>query len=253
MERSARVNDYSAEWIRTFLETVPPERTAKEVAFLCAALPLFTHARILDVPCGDGRHARPLALAGYAVTGVDANGELIERARSRWRTEEGAAIESDEGDPRAPVFRVHDMRDLQSLDDTFDAVICMWASFGFLDTAGNAAVLAQLAGRLRPGGRLVLDVYNRGFFETRQGSRQVERAGSTIVEDKRCTDGRLTVTLSYPNGHEDRFEWQVFTPDALVSLARESGLAPIAQCCGFDPATAPSPDVPGMQLVLERI
>jgi len=58
---------YSDTWFETFLDTVPAEQTAREVAFLQAALPLFTHPRILDVCSGDGRHARPLALAGYAV------------------------------------------------------------------------------------------------------------------------------------------------------------------------------------------
>ena len=36
----------------------------------------------------------------------------------------------------------------------------------------NDAVLGEIHGILRPGGRLLLDVYHRGFFESHQGTRQ---------------------------------------------------------------------------------
>ena len=36
---------------------------------------------LLDVPCGFGRHAVPLAAAGYAVTGVDRSSALLDAAR----------------------------------------------------------------------------------------------------------------------------------------------------------------------------
>ena len=38
---------------------------------------------VLDVPCGFGRHALPLAAAGYRVTGVDRSPTLLDEARRR--------------------------------------------------------------------------------------------------------------------------------------------------------------------------
>ena len=38
---------------------------------------------LLDVPCGYGRHAIPLARAGYRVTGVDRSPTLLAEARRR--------------------------------------------------------------------------------------------------------------------------------------------------------------------------
>lgn len=39
-------------------------------------------ARVLDVPCGFGRHALVLARCGYRVTGVDISPELLAQARA---------------------------------------------------------------------------------------------------------------------------------------------------------------------------
>jgi D-alanine-D-alanine ligase len=246
-------NIISDRWIATFLGTVPPEQTAREIAFLCDVLPLFTHPRLLDVCCGDGRHARPLALAGYAVTAVDAHPTLIERARARWRKEDARALsDADETDPRAPAFHVQDMRALDELDDAFDGLTCLWSSFGYFDSATNDAVLATMARRVRAGGRIVLDVYHRGFFARHEGERRIERAGQTVLERKSLDGDVLTVRLSYGDGEDDVFRWQIFAPEELAGRAAACGLDPVLQCAGFDRATAPSPELPRMQLVLER-
>src|SRR5262249_17730629 len=49
---------------------VPPEVTEAEVAFVERALGLKGSGRLLDLPCGHGRHALALARRGYQVTGV---------------------------------------------------------------------------------------------------------------------------------------------------------------------------------------
>jgi SAM-dependent methyltransferase len=46
--------------------------------------------------------------------------------------------------------------------------------FGYFDDKTNANVLRQMAERLRPRGRLVLDFYHRGFFEGKDGERVLE-------------------------------------------------------------------------------
>jgi SAM-dependent methyltransferase len=244
---------YGEAWIGTFLDTVPPEQTAREVAFIQAALPLFTHPRLLDVCCGDGRHARPLALAGYAVTGIDENEGLLARARQRWLENDAPGLAADDAlDPRAPVFRLHDMRAILVLGDTFDAVTCMWASFGFFDAATNESVLAQMAATVRPGGRILLDIYDRDFFARHAGRRTLERNGSAVVEEKSLEGDVLTVRLDYGGGAVDTFRWQVFTPAELQALAATHGLRAVSCCAGFQPDRTPAGEQPRMQLVLER-
>ena len=249
----SEANTYGSLWIDTFLDTVPPEQTAREVAFLQAALPLFTHPRVLDVCCGDGRHARPLALAGYAVTGIDENEELLARARRRWLENDAPGIGGDDAlDPRAPVFHRHDMRALALLDDSFDAITCLWASFGFFDAPTNEAVLAQMSARIRSGGRIVLDVYDRAFFARHTGERLIERGGRSVVERKSLDGGILTVELEYGAGEADTFRWQVFTPAELQALARRHRLATLSCCAAFEAGLAPAGEHPRMQLLLER-
>jgi hypothetical protein len=110
-----------------------------------------------------------------------------------------------------------------------------------------------MASRLRLGGRLVLDVYHRSFFERHQGAREFERNGEPIRETKRMRGSRLHVRLEYGlSGATDRFSWELFTPDELVARARDVGLRALLACSGFDEARAPTPDTPRMQLVLER-
>ncbi len=57
-----------------------PEQTRLEADFLERALGLRPGARVLDVPCGFGRHSLELASRGYRPTGVDP--AVAERAAS---------------------------------------------------------------------------------------------------------------------------------------------------------------------------
>ena len=231
-----RVNTFSATWHTTFSANRDEAETAREVAFLARVLPP-PPARVLDVPCGFGRHARGLAALGYAVTGVELDERVVADAIRRSR----GAIEYVEGD----------MRDLSGLPPDFDGVICMWASFGYFGHETNVAVLAGMAERLRQGGRLVLDVYNPDFMETRQGTATFARV--PVEEKKTVRDGRLRVELAYHGGPvEDIFEWELYRPEQLNELASSCGLDCILVCSGFDEAAAPSPEVPRMQLVYER-
>lgn len=99
-----------------------------------------------------------------------------------------------------------------------------------------------MARRLRPGGRLVLDLYNRAFFEPREG-RERELAGG-VVERSDLVGGRRRVELRYPDGHLDVFEWHLYAPADLVALGAANDLIPIT--------VAGSPDAPAMQVVLDR-
>lgn len=206
---------YSARW-RAEFGAATEERTQEDLALLRRVLPLPEFRRVLDVPCGDGRLTHPLRGLGYEVTGVDVD----------------AAVTPDV---------VLDLRDLDRIPGEFDAVIEMWASFGWFGAAENERVLGSLARRLRPGGRLVLDLFNREFFESRQGEREL-RPG--IVERSSVANGRRRCEIDYGDGEVDLFEWQLYAPQELAKLALGNGLRTVE--------TIASPLAPSMQLVLER-
>jgi SAM-dependent methyltransferase len=233
------MNDYSPTWYELFLQPIAPEQTEREAAFVARWLPLPAYIAVLDLCCGPGRHARALAERGYHVTGVDANAAALAAARH---------VSDD-----TITYIQHDMRRLEALPGTFDAIICLWQSFGYFDAATNADILRQISNKLRPGGRLVLDIYHRGFFERNQGTRRFERDGRTIGETKHLDDDRLIVTLDYgPDLPIDSYAWQLFSPNAIAELARQHGFALLLACAGFDPGTPAAAEVARMQLVFER-
>jgi SAM-dependent methyltransferase len=94
--------------------------------------------RILDVPCGGGRHARALAARGFEVVGLD--------------LQEGALATL-----RPLPCAVADMRRLPVASGSFDLVLNLWNSLGyFLEEAEDLAALCEFRRVLRPGGLAVV-------------------------------------------------------------------------------------------------
>lgn len=146
--------DIPSDWWRAFfkgapvelwLRAVPPEMTRQEVDFLYKVLRLEPPAKVLDVPCGGGRHALALAERGLEVTGVDLSADFLTAARAG-SAERGLAV----------AWEQRDMRDLP-WSGAFDAAYCLGNSFGYLDDAGNADFLKAVAAALKPGARFVLN------------------------------------------------------------------------------------------------
>ncbi len=230
---------FSPTWYRTFLATVPAAQTGVELQFVARQLPLPHFRRLLDLCCGYGRHAIPLAGLGYEVTGVDRNARVIAAARA-------AA-------PPGCRFLQQDIRDLAGLQAGWDGVLILWASFGWFTPAQNQAVLDAVYALLRPGGRLLLDVYHRDFFARHHDERRFTRDGIAVHERKQLTGDVLTVELQYAgSGDTDRFQWQVHTPESLAVAAHAAGLELVLACSDFTEVLAASAERPRMQLVLQK-
>jgi SAM-dependent methyltransferase len=237
-------NVYTQLWFTTFLRTYGPDFTARELVFLARQLPLPRFHTVLDLCCANGRIALPLAERGHAVTGVDRDAAQLAQAR--------------EASAQAGVTTVRyveaDMRRLDTINGPFDAVLSMWASFGYFDDATNAALLGDLANLLTRGGRMVLDVYHRDFFTSRQGTLISAREGEQITTTQRLDGNRLTTCITYGStGTVESFSWQVFTPDELSALGATCGLRTALACTGFDEDQPATEAQPRMQLVFERL
>ena len=231
-------NEFSREWYEIFLEPIAPENTEAEVALIERQLPPAEYPSLLDVCCGPGRHARALAARGYRVLGVDANGAAIARAHSE--------------SPPGAGFRVLDMRALDSLGERFDGVTNLWHSFGYFDDATNQDVLRQMGERLRPGGRVVIDVYNRDHIATLPLVETYERGGRLVKSTRSWSGPRHKVELEYEGGGRDELEWRLYTPAEFRALAAAAGLRVRLACAWFRESLAPRPEHARMQFVLER-
>lgn len=231
------VNGYSQTWFKLFLETQP--YTEQEVNFLLRNLPNPPYRRILDVCCGPGRHSQPLVEHGYQLVGIDLDENALAKAR---RLSNGLA-----------TYLQLDMRQLVQLDGDFDAMICLWQSFGYFDEATNQDVLRQISQKLRQGGRFILDIYHRDYFAQNQGIRHYTRMGVSIAASNRMAGNRLIVHLEYSDGSPgDNFEWQLFTPEEICQAAAEVGLHTCLVCTEYNEQEPASPAKPRMQLVFER-
>ncbi len=146
-----------------------------------------------------------------------------------------------------------DMRQLGELPGTFDAIISLWQSFGYFDQATNLAILRQVHTKLRPGGRCILDVYHRSFFEANQGRRDFTKEGLAVTETKQMDGNRLTVRLAYGDGRpDDIFDWQLWSPEELCAGASTLGFHLLVACTDFDETMPATPTKPRMQVVLEK-
>jgi SAM-dependent methyltransferase len=124
-------------------QAIPAKQTSVEVDFL--EKQFGRKGRVLDVPCGYGRHSLELARRDHRVTGVDLSREFVAEAREAARAAKLKA-EFIEGDMRRLRF-----------DRAFDFACCLGNSFGYLEFDGMIAFVRAVAGALKPGGRFVIE------------------------------------------------------------------------------------------------
>jgi SAM-dependent methyltransferase len=233
----AEPNSYSNRWFEFFHVRIDEARTIRETEFICRCAPLPEFRKILDVCCGMGRHARALSDRGYSVTGIDRDTDAIAKARKLGG---------------GPEYVVANIREYAREVDAFDVITVIGQSFGHFDPATNRDILRRLATGVRKDGRVILDLWNPEFFKAHQGGRVLETSRGVVRENKRVDDDRLFVRLAYPDGADERFEWQMFMPRQMEQLAKSVGLGLLFSCTDFDMTMAPSPTDPRTQFLLER-
>src|SRR2546425_461519 len=172
------------------------ERTPNEIDRLEPLLQWRPPLRILDLPCGQGRHAIELARRGYEVTGMDLSPYLIGVAKARAEAG-GVEVRWLEGDMRRPVP-----------GKRFDLVLNLFTSFGyFLDEADDRLVVQAAAAMLEPGGRFLLEIINGERVMGHFVEREWFTVGQAAVMEQRSLDRtarRMIVerTVSRPEGDE---------------------------------------------------
>jgi SAM-dependent methyltransferase len=128
---------------------------------------------ILDLGCGTGNHAIPLAQRGYRVTGVDLAEDMLQQARLKAHSLPTEQI----------TFLREDLR-LFSLPRKFDAALMMFAVLGYSTTNEDVlAALNSVSRHLNPGGLFICDVWY-GPAVLRQRPEEKEktiRTGESVI------------------------------------------------------------------------
>lgn len=168
---------FSDLWLSAQKELKTDEQTSFEVDFIQETLQLMPYSKVLDVPCGVGRHSIGLAARGYQVTGVDITLPFLSDAQ-REATKQRLAI----------TWGHCDMRDLPWKGE-FDGAFCFWGSFGYFDDNGNADFLRAVSRALKPGAKFLLDTH---IVETLLPNLLQEnswrRVGETLMLEERHYD-----------------------------------------------------------------
>ena len=202
---------------------ISDEQTRAEADFIVKQLQLTNSARVLDVPCGNGRLSIELGKRGFELTGVDLATEFMDEAKS---SSNQASVNVE--------WRIQDMRDLPWTGE-FDGAFCFGNSFGYLDDEANADFLNSVSQTLKPGRRFILDApaVAECVLPIFQASRSIELAGIKVDIEHRYDHEQARMFNDFTftrNGVVDRrpSSQRVYTYRELTELLRAAGLEPIA-------------------------
>jgi SAM-dependent methyltransferase len=208
------------------------QRTGAQVEFAARALRLAPGAAVLDVGCGVGRHALELARRGYHVTGLDLSPTLLGIATERAQRAE-IDVTWIKADMRAIPFT-----------ETFDAALNLFSSWGYFESdVEDLRVLRAVAGALKPGGRLLLEVSHQPWIARHFEPFGWHEAGGVVVLEQRSLNlmsGRLAseITVIYPDGHRRTwpYDLRLYTAAEVTNMLAEAGMTVVEAYGGYDGA-----------------
>jgi SAM-dependent methyltransferase len=221
-------------WIDLYPFSFPEERLragTEEVDQILALVGLEPVGLfVLDLCCGPGRHAVPLAARGARVTGVDRTRFHLDLARERARLA-GVDVELVEADMRA--FR---------RPAAFDLTLSLFTSFGYFDARDDdLRVLRNVRASLRARGAFVIDVMGkewlaRNFQPTRSrslpdGTILIDR--STVVDDWTRIENHAIV-IRDGRAREFRLRLFVYSGLELRDRLHQAGFATVQLYGGLD-------------------
>lgn len=202
--------DASADWIKNNL---PPRQ----------------FPQLLDVGCGPGLYTERFCSLGYQVTGIDFSKRSIAYAKHSAQ-KQTLAID-------------YHYQDYLTMDfySAFDLATFIYCDYGALSTANRALILQKIYQALKPGGRLLLDVFSLAKFQAFAEARTWEHfplggfwRAEPYLEIKNCVKYPEHVTLEQyvivTDTRSDAFYiWNTyFTPDKLEKETTAAGFRTIA-------------------------
>jgi ubiquinone/menaquinone biosynthesis C-methylase UbiE len=218
---------FSDFYLRAYAEDERSEAAATQALAAARLAGCPEGGELLDVPCGFGRHALPLARAGYRVTGVDRSEALLAEARRR------------AGGERWPKLTRADYRELPLSDASFDGAINLFTSLGYLGDEEDTRALAEIGRVLRPGARLVIELMHRDLLvrEFREHDWHLMGEGRLLLEQRTFEPaaGVAQVTQTLIDGagaRESRsYSIRVYSATELLAMLARAGFAS-ARCHG---------------------
>lgn len=194
------------------------ERTRAEADFIVGLLSLAPKAKVLDVPCGEGRLTREFAAHGFAMTGVDFARDFLKEAEAK-AAGRGYNIRWVRRDMRRLPWKAE-----------FDGAFCFGNSFGYSTDEGNAAILASVSRALKPGARFVLDASSVAevVLPILKPRTEVPVGDILFIEENRYdhVNGRLDTDYTFVRGEmaeRKSGSHRIYTYRQMVELLEAAG------------------------------
>lgn len=230
-------------------KAIPPKQTIAEADFLSQVLQCEANARLLDVPCGNGRLSLELAKRGFRVTGVDISEEFIEEARAS--IDHPPAIASDPDLMPRVEFTLGDMRSIEG-ESIYDGAFCFGNSFGFMNHVDMEKFLRGVARALKPGARFIVETAMAAEsllpeFEE-QTSHEVADISLTIKEryiaEESCVDSEYIFERNGTSETRKAKHW-IYTVAEIKRMLQRAGFDVIEMfgSLKFEPYTLGSNDL----------
>ncbi|HYA98843.1 MAG TPA: class I SAM-dependent methyltransferase [Ktedonobacteraceae bacterium] len=212
---------FGEDYLRIYEPILTSERTQREVDGIVNLLALPQGSRMLDLCCGHGRHAIPLAQRGYLVTGQDLSEVFLHEAE---KEAEAKGVHVD---------WVHsDMRNIP-FANAFDAIINIFTAFGYLETQNDdQEVLKQVSKALKPNGLFLLETLHREALIRHFEPHMIEHHpdGLIVLEERNfdllTSRANVKITMIYPDGERKEYGHaaRVYSLTELAQMLNRAGL-----------------------------
>jgi len=223
------------------------EITRKEVDIFSEILGISPEDRILDLCCGQGRHALELTRRGFAnAEGMDRSHYLIQRARSQAK-KEALSIRFREGDARKIPYP----------PDSFGAVMVLGNSFGYFETAqDDLRVLKEVARVLKPWGKLLIDIADGNYLKRHFQPRSWEwidpkhfvcRERSLSLDKQRLISREVVTHVEKGVIVDQFYAERLYTKEDITGLLAKAGFSGIVIHSEISPDSKRAQDLGMMQ------
>jgi SAM-dependent methyltransferase len=166
----------------------------------------------VDVGCGNGRHAEPMAERVDRVVGVDVSRGLLDAARER-----AFDVELLQGDAAG----------LALADDCADLAVYVATVHHLPDRASRVRSLDELARVLAPGGRALVSAWSTAHDRFDAESVPASEAGGGSPDEQRESGGGFDTTVAWtlPGGETVPRFYHVYDPAEFRADVADSALA----------------------------
>lgn len=178
--------------------------------------------KLLDLCCGPGRHTLEFARLDIDVTGVDKSGRYLKTAREKADTQglKVTLIESD-------------MKEYRT-EDSFDAVINLYTSFGFYENLSDEIkILKNMHSSLKKGGKMLIDLLGKELLASIYKERDWQEIdGILFLEERTITPNwekihNRWIAIKDGKRRDYNFELRLFSGVELKNLLLEAGFSSV--------------------------